>query len=170
MRYVVYALVLLLALVLQTAGVPGVVFLGCKPELVLLLTLLAAMILPPAEAVVFGFFAGLAQDLIVGRFITLHAGVFVVVILAERFVTQRFYRENLVVRFLTLVLGTALAEVLYLLGAASFGLSRPWTGQLLGTLAVVSVLNGFVGALMYKPLTRLQARLIHFDERVKRTG
>ena len=90
MKYVAYGVLILLTLVLQTAGVPGIVFFGFKPELMLMLTLLAGMIMPPAEAAVFGFFAGLAQDLIVGRFLTLHAGVFVLMALAEGFVARRF--------------------------------------------------------------------------------
>jgi hypothetical protein len=39
MKYVVYSVLLLLTLVLQTAGVPGLVFFGFKPELMLLLSL-----------------------------------------------------------------------------------------------------------------------------------
>ncbi|HBG10446.1 MAG: rod shape-determining protein MreD [Limnochordia bacterium] len=170
MKYVAYGVLILLTLVLQTAGVPGIVFFGFKPELMLMLTLLAGMIMPPAEAAVFGFFAGLAQDLIVGRFLTLHAGVFVLMALAEGFVARRFYRENILVRFSSLLLGTAMGEVLYLLGAASFGLSRPWTlGTWTGILAV-SVVNGFLGALVYRPLVRLNKRLVYYDELLKRTG
>ncbi|HPT83775.1 MAG TPA: rod shape-determining protein MreD [Limnochordia bacterium] len=170
MKYIVYGLVLLLALVLQTAGVPGIVFFGCKPELMLLLTLLAAMIMPPAEAVAFGFFAGLAQDLVVGRFLTLHAAVFVLMALLEWFITQRFYRENFLVRFLALMAGTALGEVLYLLGAASFGLSGPWTWAAWSAILLVSLFNGILGTILYKPLSRLYKRLIYYHELLKRTG
>jgi len=170
MRYLVYGLVLLLTLVLQTAGVPGIVFFGFKPQLLLLVSLLAAMILPPVEAVVFGFCAGLAQDLVVGRFITLHAGVFVLVALVEGLVIQRFYGENFIVRFGSLSLGTALAQVLYLLAAASFGLSRSWDLGTWWAILAVGLFNGFLGTPLYRPLARLNRRLLYYDELLKRTG
>lgn len=170
MRFVVCGLLLLLALVLETAGVPGIAFGGVKPELMLMLTLLAAMIMPLGEAVGVGFAAGLAQDLVVGRFITLHAGAFVLVALAVGLVVQRFYRENFLVRLCCLLFGTALGEVMYLLGAASFGLSRPWTVNLWSRIAVVSIVNAVLGTLLYRPLARLYRRLLDHDELVKRTG
>ncbi|HHT43385.1 MAG TPA: rod shape-determining protein MreD [Firmicutes bacterium] len=170
MKYVVYSVLLLLTLVLQTAGVPGLVFFGFKPELMLLLSLIFAMILEPGAAAVFGFAAGLAQDLVVGRFIMLHAGVFMVVALALGYAIQRFYRENIIVRFIALFLGTGLGEVLYLLGAASFGLSMPWRSSTWLTILAVSFFNGLVGALVYRPLSKLNRHLIYLDELVKRTG
>ncbi|NLM41799.1 MAG: rod shape-determining protein MreD [Firmicutes bacterium] len=170
MKYVVYGLIILLTLVLQTAGVPGVVFFGFKPEFMLLLILLAAMIMPPAEAVVFAFCAGLAQDVAVGRFITLHAGVFMLTALLEGFVIQRFYRENFIVRLCSLFIGTALAELLYLLGAASFGLSRAWTAATWWAILAVSAFNAFLGALLYRPLSKLHKRLVYYHELLKRTG
>ena len=38
----------------------------------------------------------------------LHAGVFMVVALALGYAIQRFYRENIIVRFIALFLGTGL--------------------------------------------------------------
>lgn len=170
MKYLAYGLVLLLALVFQTAGVPGVVLFGVKPELVLLVVLLFAMILEPQQAAVLGFAGGLFQDLLVGRFITLSAASFTLVALAVALAFQRFYGENPLVRLVALVGGTAVGELLYLFGAASFGLSRTWTWGILLPIFTASLFNGVVGLLLFRPFVKLNKRVVYLDELLKRTG
>ena len=170
MKYVAYWLLLLLALVLQTASAPGALCFAFKAELLLLVTLLFAMFLDSPTHAIFGFIAGLMQDLVVGRFITLNAGVFMLMAIVVGFVTKRFYRENFVVRFVALFFGTALGQVLYLLGAASFGIARSWTMATWQTILLASVFNGLIGMLLFRPLTALNKRLIYLDELIKRTG
>ncbi|NMB02276.1 MAG: rod shape-determining protein MreD [Firmicutes bacterium] len=170
MKYVVYWLLLMLALVLQTAGSPGILFFGFKPEILLLVTLLFAMLLDSPTGAIFGFMAGLMQDLVVGRFVTLYATCLMLMAIVVGFVTRRFYRENFIVRFFSLFLGTALTQILYLLGAASFGLSRTWTLDTWQAILMASIFNGLVGMLLFRPLAALNKRLVYLDELVKRTG
>lgn len=169
MKHVGYGLVVILGLALQTSW-PGLVIVGFRPELLLLLTLIFAMLEEPWGAAGFGFASGLMKDLLVGKFIGLYAGTYLLMAILVGFVTKRLYRENFLVRFFAIVAGTALGQVLYLLGAASFGFSSPWSWITWSSILGTSLFNGLVGLLVYRPLVAMNKRLIYLDELLKRTG
>ena len=169
MKHVGYGLVVILGLALQTS-LPGLVIVGFRPELLLLLTLIFAMLEEPWGAAGFGFASGLMKDLLVGKFIGLYAGTYLLMAILVGFVTKRLYRENFLVRFFAIVAGTVLGQVLYLLGAASFGFSSPWSWITWSSILGTSLFNGLVGLLVYRPLVAMNKRLIYLDELLKRTG
>ncbi len=169
MKHVGYGLVVILGLALQTSW-PGLVIVGFRPELLLLLTLIFAMLEEPWGAAGFGFASGLMKDLLVGKFIGLYAGTYLLMAILVGFVTKRLYRENFLVRFFAIVAGTVLGQVLYLLGAASFGFSSPWSWITWSSILGTSLFNGLVGLLVYRPLVAMNKRLIYLDELLKRTG
>lgn len=170
MKYVGYGLLMILGLALQTSGSPGLMLFGFKPELMLLLTLLFAMLQNRDGGPMFGFFSGLLQDLLIGHFIGLHAGTFMLTAILVGFVTRRFYKENFLVRFFAVFGGTVVGQVLYLLGAASFGVSSSWSLGTWSTILATSVLNGLIGMILFRPLASLNKRLVYLDELLKRTG
>lgn len=169
MKHVGYGLVVILGLALQTSW-PGLVIVGFRPELLLLLTLIFAMLEEPWGAAGFGFASGFMKDLLVGKFIGLYAGTYLLMAILVGFVTKRLYRENFLVRFFAIVAGTVLGQVLYLLGAASFGFSSPWSWITWSSILGTSLFNGLVGLLVYRPLVAMNKRLIYLDELLKRTG
>ncbi|HBN95823.1 MAG TPA: rod shape-determining protein MreD [Firmicutes bacterium] len=169
MKHVGYGIIVLLALALQT-GSPGLVILGFRPELLLLFSLIFAMLEQPGGAAGFGFVSGLLQDLIVGQFIGLYAGTYLLMAILVGFVTKRLYRENLLVRFSAIFVGTALGQMLYLLGAASFGFSSPWSWITWSAILGTGLFNGLIGVLVYRPLVAINRHLIYLDELLKRTG
>lgn len=170
MKFFGYGLMLLTALLLQTAGAPGLSIFGVKPELLFLLTMLFAIIHGSWGGSVFGFCAGLLQDLLVGRFIGLNAVVLMLLALGIGFVTEQLFKENLLVRFLIILGGTALGQILYLLGTAAFGSAFSWHWIRWDAILSISLLNGLLGLLMYRPLIALDRRLIYWHEVLKRTG
>lgn len=145
-------------------------FFGFRPELMLLLTLLFAMIHEPLEAAFFGFCCGFVQDLLVGRFIGLYACTLVLIALAVGFATKRMYQENFVVRLLAVFAGTALGQVLYLLGTVAFGLAVSWQLATWYSILGTSIINGVISLFMFRPLVAMDRRLIYWDELLKRTG
>ncbi|MCK9525762.1 MAG: rod shape-determining protein MreD [Limnochordia bacterium] len=169
MKHVGYGLIILLALALQTTS-PGLVFFGLRPDLLLLLTLFSAMLQEPGGAAVFGFVSGLLQDILVGQFIGLYAGTYLLMAILVGFLAKRLYKENLLVRFFAIVLGTILGQILYLLGAASFGFSSPESWSLVFGILGTGLFNGTIGVLFYRPFVSINQRLIYLDELLKRTG
>ena len=170
MRYVGYALILILGMAFQTAGSPGLILFGTRPELMLLLTLLFAMLQEPWGAAGFGFSSGLLQDLLIGRFIGLYALTYLLMATLVAFATKRLYKENFLVRFFAVFAGTACGQVLYLFGAASFGSASAWSWTIWGMVLGTSVFNGLIGVLLYRPFVAINKRLIYIDELLKRTG
>lgn len=169
MKRVGYGLIIILGLALQTAS-PGIIFFGFRPELMLLLTLGLAMLEVPRVAGPFGFAAGLLQDLLVGKFIGLYAGTYLLMAIFVGFITKRLYKENLLVRFLALFMGTVVGQLLYLSGAASFGAPRPLSWTVWSAILGTGVINGFIGAFLYRPLVAMNKQLNYLDELLKRTG
>jgi len=169
MKRIGYGLIVLLALGMQTSS-PGLAIFGFRPELLLLLTLILAMLDEPVAAGSFGFVSGLLQDLLVGQFIGLYAGTYLLMAILVSYVTRRLFKENFLVRFSAIFLGTVLGQVLYLLGAASFGFSNPWSWGTWSVILGTGLVNGLIGVLLYRPLVAVNKRLIYLDELFKRTG
>lgn len=169
MKYVGYGFVIILALALQTVS-PGIILFGFRPELILLLTLSLAMLEQTGVAAGFGFVSGLLQDVLIGQFIGLYAGTYLLMAILVGFLTRRLYKENLLVRFVAIFLGTVLGQILYLSGAASFGLSNSWSWGLWSAILGTGFFNGMIGVLLYRPLAALNKRLVYLDELLKRTG
>lgn len=168
MKYLGYGLLIIVGLALQTAS-PGLVVLGRQPELLLLLTLLLAMLQEPGAAV-FGFVSGLLQDILVGQFIGLYAGTYLLMAVLVGFLAKRLYKENLLVRFFAIVSGTLLGQLLYVFGAASFGSASPESWTLVSGILGTGLFNGIVGVLLYRPFVALNQRLVYLHELLKRTG
>lgn len=158
------------ALALQSAGPPGLVLFGVQPQLVLLIALLSGMIEGPVSGAIFGFMGGLFQDLLTGRFIGLGAVATMCAALGLGLAGRRLYKENLLVRFFTILGGTLAAQLLYLLGKAAFGLAIPWSPLIWKTLLGVGLLNGLISIVLFRPLMFLNRRIIYWDELLKRTG
>lgn len=170
MKYVCYGLLLLLALVFQSAGYPGLSLFGVRPDLILLSAVFFGMVEGPVKGAVFGFVGGLFQDLLLGRLIGLGAVTVMSAALALGFVGRRLYKENLLVRFLTVLGGTWTAQVLYLLGKVAFGLSVSWSFFTWRTVLGTGLFNGLISIILFRPLERLNERIVYWDELLKRTG
>lgn len=170
MKYAGYGLLILLGLVLQTGGSPGLIVYGFRPELMLLLALLFAMVQEQSGGATFGFFSGLAQDVLLGHFIGLYAGTFLLVALLVGSITKRLYKENFLVRFLIVFCGTAAGQILYLLGSASFGVSSSWAFDTWSMILGTSLFNGLLGLLLLRPFSAFNKRLVYLHELFKRAG
>jgi len=169
-KYAAYGLVFFLALILQTFGPPGLSLFGFRPELILLAALLYAMLEGPTSGGLFGFAGGLLQDLLIGRFLGLGAVTVMATAFGVGFLSRRLYKENLVVRFSTVLVATWAGQILYLLGQAAFGAAVVWDYFTWRTILATGILNGLLGLIVYGPLARLNKRIVYWDELLKRTG
>lgn len=170
MKFVGYGLILVIGLLLETAGAPGLSLFGIKPELLSLLTILFTMIAGPWQGAIFGFCAGFSLDLLLGRFIGLNGFILVLLAFAIGFITEQLFKENLLVRFAVVLGGTALSQILYFLGMAAFGMGVSWVSAGWSGIAVTSIVNAVLSLSLYKPLLALDKRLHYWHEVLKRTG
>lgn len=170
MKYLGYALILLLGLALQTVATPSLLLFGFRAELVLLLALLFALMQGPLEGAIFGFFGGLMLDLLVGRFVGLRACTIMLSSVGIGLVTNRLYKENFLVRFLAISAGTLVGQIIYLLGTAAFGRTVLWSLTTWRTIFGTSFVNGLLSLVLFRPFVAFNKRLIYWDELFKRTG
>ncbi len=170
MKYLGYSVILIVGLALQTAAPSSLIMFGFQPELVLLLALLFALMQGPLDGAIFGFFGGLMLDLLVGRFIGLRAITIMLSSVGIGLVTNRLYKENFVVRFSAIFLGTLVGQILYLVGIVAFGRTVAWSLTTWRTILGTSIFNGLLSVVLFRPFVALNKRLIFWDELFKRTG
>lgn len=170
MRYVGYGLILMIALLIETGGAPGLSLFGVRPELLSLLTMLFTMSHGSQRGAVFGFSAGLMHDLLIGRFIGLYASVLLLLGAVIGFITEQLFKDNFLVRLGTVFAGTALSQVLYFLGMAAFGRGISWLQLGWQSVLAASVLNTLLSLFLYRPMLILDKRLNYWHELLKRTG
>lgn len=170
MKFVGYGLILVVGLLFETAGAPGLSFFGVKPEMLSLLTMMFTMMHDPFQGAIFGFCAGLLLDLLLGRLVGLYALVLLLLAIAVGFITGQLFKENLFVRFAAILGGTALSQILYLLGMAAFGMGVSWTHVSWKAIIITSSANAVLSLALYRPLMTLDERLHYWHEILKRTG
>ena len=170
MKIILYGLIFIIALVLQSTVFTVIPIFGAYPELVLLVVILFSLINGGVVGAKLGFAGGLLQDILFGRFIGLNAVIMMGVGFTAGVLSQRLYKENHVVPFLSVVLGTWAAQFLYLLGMMLFGFPVPLERTILLVVFGSGLYNGLRTLLMYRPFVRLNERILFWDELVKRAG
>ncbi|NLJ74887.1 MAG: rod shape-determining protein MreD [Firmicutes bacterium] len=170
MKILFYGLIFTVALVLQSTVFAVFPILGAYPELVLMVVIIFSIINGGAKGAKLGFAGGLLQDMLFGRLIGLNAVVMMIVGFGAGVLAQRLYKENYVIPFLSVLLGTWVGQFLYLLGMMLFGLAVPWDITVLSVIFGSGLYNGLITLLVYKPFVYLNSRIIYWDELVKRAG
>lgn len=170
MKIILFGLLFITALVLQSTIFTVIPIFGAYPELVLLIVIVFSLINGGAVGAKLGFAGGLLQDVVFGRFIGLNAVIMMGVGYGAGVLSQRLYKENYVVPFLSVALGTWAAQLLYLLGMTLFGFPVPLDRTVLLVVLGSGLYNGLLSLLMYRPFVHLNERIIYWDELVKRAG
>lgn len=151
------------ALLLQTTVFSEIEFLGAKPELIYLLTILVAMLEGPGEGAVAGFLGGMAQDFLLNQpkgitALTLTLLGYAVGLSRQYIVTPSPLLPVLLVSGGTFCGVLFYGLVVFLLGQMDFGV---------GYLLRVALLTGLYGALL-TPLVYPVIRRLMQSSRVKR--
>ncbi len=170
MSVLVYGGLILFALLLQTTVFSVWPFLRAAPDMILVLVVIFSLLNGPSFGVKFGFMAGLALDLLIGEMIGLNAITKAVIGLSVGFGSRRFYKENYFIPFLSVIVGSIIDQLLYLLFMMIFGLSVPWSMAFRQVILPMSIYNGGLSLLIYLRLYYLSIKIAYWDELVKRTG
>lgn len=83
-------------------------------------------------------------------------------------VSLRFYKENYVIPFISVVLATAADQILYALGMQLFGRSVSLVVVCESIILPLLLYNGLLGLLLYLRLYYLNEKIFYWDELVKR--
>ncbi len=122
MRYVYITLLFILCLILQSTVFSIATVAGIKPDLVLILVVLFALIRGSREGAVVGFIGGLLQDLLLGHFIGLNILPKMAVGVIFGMLEKKVYKENFFIPVITVIIATTINEsIIFLLGLTISG-------------------------------------------------
>ncbi|MFZ5753740.1 MAG: rod shape-determining protein MreD [Bacillota bacterium] len=126
MSYPVLFFLAIIGLVLQSTLFNHLIIAGVKPDIILILALFYSIFQGPGRGGVFGFFLGLLEDIFLGRFIGMNALTKGLTSFVFGWIATGAFRENLLVPFLTLFVGTLFNELIFLSLGKIMGLTWSW--------------------------------------------
>lgn len=112
MRFVLMAFFFIVSLVLESTLFTHLTVAGVKPDLVLVLVVMYAMLHGSREGAMVGLMGGIMQDLMMGQFIGLNALANFLVGLFFGVLEYKIYKESIFIAGVALIFGTLLHESL----------------------------------------------------------
>lgn len=117
MRFILMAFFFIISLVLETTLFPHLTVAGVKPDLILVLVVLYAMLHGSREGAIIGFMGGIMQDLLLGQFVGLNALAKLLAGLLFGVLEYKIYKESIFIAAVALIFGTLWHEsLIWLLG------------------------------------------------------
>lgn len=147
-----YSGCILLLLVMQTTFPEYAMFMGVKPNLILVFTICAALVNGSVTGAFAGAFAGLALDLLSGKIIGINALFGMYAGVAAGLINKRIFRNNIFVLLLSVFTSTVVYEGLMFLLNFFFknGLSSYTFGPILRTVLPEALYNCIVSLVMFR--------------------
>lgn len=121
MRPLVWGLLLLLALVLQSTILPLIAINGVRPDLLLIMVVSSGLLLGKEHGVGMGFFAGLLQDLASGNIFGLNTLSKLATGYFAGSLERKVFKENILLPVLAIVLATGFNGLIMLAMLIVFG-------------------------------------------------
>lgn len=117
-KVVLFSIYIFVIAIIQTTVLEYIRIFHVKPNLLLVLTVVAGLLEGSVEGAVIGFFTGLAQDIATGKLIGFYALLGMYIGLIAGFINKRLYRENFFVVMFFTFLSTVVYEIaVYFLSA-----------------------------------------------------
>lgn len=159
MRWLGAGLLILGALLLQNTAFSLLLFLGVKPDLVLLVVVAWALTRGAKEGLFLGGAAGLLLDLLRGHWIGLGAVTYLTTGYLVGLLEDHLFKENVLVPMLVAFFATLLYQLLFLLLGNSFGLGYPLFFTLWRITFPSVLYNAALAPLVYWQVRRLEKRI-----------
>jgi rod shape-determining protein MreD len=150
LAFLVWSAVLIISLILQSTLLEHPV-LVTKPDLLLVIIVLWGLLRGSREGAQLGFFFGLVEDLFVGKYIGLNLLSKALAGYVAGWGESRFYKENLLLPAVGLLVATPFFQFVYYLFAGLGGLSIDPLIFVRDTL-IKSGYHGLIAILIYYPL------------------
>ncbi|MCW2277138.1 rod shape-determining protein MreD [Heliophilum fasciatum] len=157
MRHLIWAVLLLFNIVLQTTVMPHVEIYGTHPNLILMQVILTTLLVGGQRGLLYGAGAGLFLDLLSARYIGFHSLSFAGTSWLIGLLASRLYKENLFVPLISIATGTVIHSLLAFALGRYAGIEIPLTTLLL-TMIAETIYNTVLMPLLYKPIYRAANR------------
>ncbi len=149
MRYILFLLLGLIALTLQSTFFSYFTIMGVKPDLLLIMVVFTAFIKGSKYGGIFGFMLGLMEDLITGRFIGMNALIKGSLGYLIGLTEGKIYKENLLAPGLLLLLASLLQGVLTVFLFNITGMNLVLKEQMFKIIIPTAIYNVGLGPLFY---------------------
>jgi rod shape-determining protein MreD len=157
MMPVIWGVLLVLALVIQSTLLPLIAVNGIRPDLLLILVVSSALLLGKEQGVGLGFFAGLLQDLASGNIFGLNVLSKILTGYLAGIMERKVFKENVLLPVLAVVVATVFNSIVVLVTLAFLGFNVDIPAALLNIvfqLAYNAVLAIPVHQLVYRIASR----------------
>ncbi|HOM01815.1 MAG TPA: rod shape-determining protein MreD [Acetivibrio sp.] len=109
-KVISYAVLMFILALIQSTVLESISVFNVKPNLLLILTVSAALLGNNVEGAVIGFLCGLTQDMLSGRVLGFYALLGLYLGLVISFINKRLYKENVLVAIFTTFISSIIYE------------------------------------------------------------
>ncbi|MGI6064880.1 MAG: rod shape-determining protein MreD [Bacillota bacterium] len=161
MKIFMFSAFVLFNLIFQATILPEFTFRGVKPDLLLIIVIFAALLKGTVTGVKVGFFIGLAQDLLSGKFIGLFMLSKMFTGLCVGLVESKIFKENYLVPIVVLFFGTILHEFLFTFFGDLICRVAYWGQGWNSVVLPLAVYHACIGPFLYVPAYKIYVKWWH---------
>lgn len=148
-KFFVYLLLMILTLVIQLAIPPTLVFSGVKPDLLLILLVIIALIRGRKYGSGFGFIAGSLQDLFLGGFFGIFTFIKTLIGIVVGLIERNFFKEQYIISAFVIFIATIVNETLFILLSENLLFTVNYWVVLWNLILPEALINGLIGLIIY---------------------
>lgn len=150
MRYLTLTILFLFSLILQSAVFSHLTIFGVKPDLVLVVIILYAIMNGSKEGALAGIIGGIIQDLAFGQYLGMNILTKVITGYLCGLLERRIYKENLLIPMIVILIGTLLNEFMLFLFRLMVDISTSSFVNVKEIILITAFYNSIVTLFIYK--------------------
>lgn len=154
-RFFVYLLLMMLTLIIQLVIPPSFAIFGVKPDLLLILVVIIALIRGRKYGSGFGFIAGSLQDLFLGGFFGVFTFIKTFIGIVVGLIEGNFFKEQYIISTLVIFVATIVNETLLILLSENLLFTVNYWIVLCNLILPEAILNGLIGLIIYPIIYRI---------------
>lgn len=147
--YVLYGVVVVIMLILETVFFSRVTLFGAQPDIILIMTVVLTFFLPVEKSMICAVIGGLIEDFYIGRMIGSNTlALIVIVLLIYRF-AGRIRNENIVFPVLVVFIASILNGAMMIVFMAFTGNGAFINGEMIQDIFIGGIYNVILSLLIY---------------------
>jgi rod shape-determining protein MreD len=152
MRNLFLGIILLVTFVLQSTFFNYIKIMGVKPDLLLVIVVIYALHNEEKSGGLFGFAAGLLQDIITGKYLGLNSFTKGIIAFFVSHMEQKIYKENIIIPVMLVFTASIGHDVLYYFIRSLVDFNVSLTTAFLGIILPSAVYNSLLVPIIYPKL------------------
>ncbi len=170
MKYRIMAAIVLVwtAVFLQSTLLEYIEIFSVRPNLLIVLTVIVALLRSPVESAVMGLFLGLAMDILMGKILGWNGLLFMLITIPISLVNEKLYREKVLVLLTFTFTSTVLIETLFFLIMYLFKDLSYFPKAFVSIILIEAIYNSILILPLFKPISGVYTILDTLDRKRNR--